>query len=103
MAQRAQGMGLTQKQAGTTLVWLKEAEEHCRWLFVRDPSDIQVIREIFNNDDNVASPCCFVVVKQPDPSDERGDIIFDIFRLSPDSYLWHLNRVYTPPEKGKRL
>jgi hypothetical protein len=29
----------------------------------------------------------------------RGDVIFDIFRLSPQSYLWHFNRVYTPPKK----
>jgi hypothetical protein len=32
-------------------------------------------------------------------SDTRGDIIFDIFRLSPQSYLWHFNRVYTRPEQ----
>jgi len=101
MSQRAIAMGLVQKELGTTLVWLKGDKEHCRWLFIQDPSDIQAIRDVFNSDENVESPSCFVVVKQPDPSDDRGDIIFDMFRLNPESYLWHFNRVYTPPIKQK--
>jgi len=36
---------------------------------------------------------------QQDPSDTRGDVIFDIFRMSPHSYLWHFNRVHTQPEQ----
>jgi hypothetical protein len=41
---------------------------------------------------------CFVVVRQPDPRESRGDIVFDIFRLNPQSLLWAFNRVYTRPE-----
>ena len=99
MSQRAQAMGLLQKDIDATLIWYKEGKEHCRWLFIQDPSDIQAIRDVFNSDENVNSPSCFVVVKQPDPSDDRGDVIFDMFRLNSDSYLWHFNRVYTPPKK----
>jgi hypothetical protein len=66
---------------------------------VQDPSDIQSIRQIFNDGQNSALPMCFIVVKQPDPSDKRGDIIFDIFRMSAESYLWHFNRVFTPPKQ----
>lgn len=99
MAQRAKVMGLSQEERHSTLIWLKDGTEQCRWLFVNDPSDIQAIRHVFNSEDNVKSPSCFIVVKQPDLSDDRGDIIFDIFRLNPQSYLWHFNRVYTPPKK----
>ena len=99
MSQRAQAMGLLQKDIDATLIWHKEGKEHCRWLFIQDPSDIQAIRDVFNSDENVNSASCFVVVKQPDPSDDRGDVIFDMFRLNSDSYLWHFNRVYTPPKK----
>jgi hypothetical protein len=99
MSQRAEAMGLSQEEKHSILIWLKDGTEQCRWLFVSDPSDIQAVREVFNSEDNVKSPSCFVVVKQPDPSDDRGDIIFDIFRLNPQSYLWHFNRVYTPPKK----
>jgi hypothetical protein len=106
MSQRAKALGLSQEEKDSALVWLKDGSENCRWLFVNDPSDpqdpesdIQAIRNVFNDEDNVRSPSCFVVVRQPDPSDDRGDIIFDIFRLSPQSYLWHFNRVYTEPKK----
>jgi hypothetical protein len=106
MSQRAKALGLTQEENDSTLVWLKDGKENCpnldpvdRWLLVNDPSDIRAIRKVFNNEDNVKSPSCFVVVRQPDPSDDRGDVIFDIFRLNPQSYLWHFNRVFTEPKK----
>ena len=38
MSQRAKAMGLTQEEVNMTLVWLKEGIEHCRWLFIQDPS-----------------------------------------------------------------
>ena len=97
MADRATALGLDQVEVDGTLVWNRDSEENCRWVFVDDPSDVDGIRSIYLDDGNVASPSCFVVVRQPDPSDDRGEIIFDIFRLSPESYLWHYNRVYTPP------
>ncbi|MFQ5552032.1 MAG: hypothetical protein ACE5FJ_12435 [Gemmatimonadales bacterium] len=53
--------------------------------------------ELGFDDANVAVPVTFVVVKQPDPTDDRGDIIFDIFLMSYRSYLWHFNRVFTQP------
>ena len=99
MAGRAGAMGLDQENRNGILVWNEGARENCRWVFVEDPSDIERIRAVYSNDENVQSPCCFVVVKQPDPSDTRGDVIFDIFRMSPKSYLWHFNRVYTRPKK----
>jgi len=111
MSQRAKALGLSQpdgpsgQEKDSALVWLKDGSENCpnldpvdRWLFIDDPSDIQAIRKVFNDEGNVKSPSCFLVVRQPDPSDDRGDIIFDIFRLNPKSYLWHFNRVYTEPK-----
>lgn len=99
MSQRAAALGLEQIISRKTLIWLKTDKEQSRWIFIKDPSDITSIRDIFNNDENVKSPSCFIVVQQPDSSDDRGDIIFDIFRLNQESYLWHFNRVYTPPKK----
>lgn len=97
MSERADAMGLLQADRNGSLVWSRDEIEECRWVFVEDPSDVERIRAIYGDNENVESPCCFVVVKQPDPSDSRGDVIFDIFRLSPQSYLWHFNRVYTRP------
>lgn len=106
MSAKAQKLGLIQEQDEPYLVWKKKGgNENCRWVFVNDPSAIQSIREIYNNEANANSPACYVVVKQvqmsPDGKryDTRGDVIFDIFRLTPQSYLWHHNRVFTPPKK----
>jgi hypothetical protein len=97
MAVRADAMGLVQEDSRPALIWREGDQERSRWIFVEDPSDITVIRDVYNSDKNVQSPACFVVVKQPDPSEQRGDVVFDIFRLNPQSYLWHFYRVYTPP------
>jgi hypothetical protein len=97
MTERAGAMGLAQEERNGILVWHRGAEEECRWVFVEDPSDIERVRGIYADPENARSPSCFVVVKQPDPSETRGDVVFDIFRLSPKSYLWHFNRVYTRP------
>ena len=99
MAERANALGLSQEIREEVLIWYKNSSEECRWVFVSDPSNIEQIRTIYNNDENVQSPTCFVVVKQLDPSETRGDIIFDIFRLNRQSFLWHFNRVYTRPKK----
>jgi hypothetical protein len=40
----------------------------------------------------------FIVVKQPDESETRGNVVFDIFRMNPLIFLWHDNRVYAPPK-----
>jgi len=97
MIVRAHNMGLTQEEREGALVWSRGSDEECRWVFVQDPSELNSVRSVYSDEGNVKSPCCFVVVRQPDPSDTRGAVIFDIFRLSPQSYLWHFNRVYTPP------
>jgi hypothetical protein len=97
MSARAAAMGLTQEAHDDVLVWSRGPDEECRWVFVEDPSDIDRIRAVYADDGNIRSPACFVVVKQPDPSDTRGDVIFDIFRLNSHSYLWHFHRVYTRP------
>jgi hypothetical protein len=97
MSARASAMKLTQEEQDGVLIWNRGPNEECRWVFVEDPSDVERVRAVYSNDENVRSPSCFVVVKQPDPSETRGDIIFDIFQLSPKSYLWHFNRVYTRP------
>jgi hypothetical protein len=99
MGERAQILGMDQFLEGETIIWRKGTSEQMRWVFVYDPSDIDKIRRIYADEGNVLSPCCFIIVQQPDPSDSRGDIIFDMFRLSPVSYLWHFNRVYTRPDK----
>jgi hypothetical protein len=100
MAARAEAMGQTQAEENQALIWSKDQKENCRWVFVNDPSNVESVRAVYASDENIGSPCCFVVVKQPDPSDTRGDVIFDIFRLSPQSYLWHFNRVFTRPAPG---
>jgi len=97
MAQRAEALNLSQETAEHKVIWRGDDGEKCRWVFIDDPSDIDSIRALYNDDANIHSPSCFVVVKQPDPSDDRGDVIFDIFRLNPQSLLWHFNRVYTRP------
>lgn len=97
MADRAAELGFDQEVVGPALVWRQTGEVKVRFLFVDDPSDIEGIRSIFNDDANIAAPASFVVVKQPDPTDDRGAIIFDVFLLSSRSYLWHFNRVFTRP------
>ena len=99
MVERANILGFTQEVKNQIIIWNNKKEEQCRWIFVDDPSDIEIIRSIYSNDDNITSPACFVVVKQPDPGEDRGDIIFDIFRLNAQSYLWHFIRVFTKPKK----
>jgi len=101
MAERAAAMGLVQEEQQRTLVWQKDGVEQSRWVFVEDPSQIDAVRAVFNSAQNVRSPACFVVVRQNDPSEDRGEVVFDIFRLSPQSYFWHFYRVYTPPKKPK--
>jgi hypothetical protein len=99
MAERASTLGLVQEEIKGILIWKKDKTEQCRWVFVEDPSNVESIRNIYANDQNIKSPACYIIVKQPDPSDNRGDIIFDIFRLNSISYLWHFNRVFTKPIK----
>jgi hypothetical protein len=98
MSDRAAAMGLTQENRDNVLIWHRGSSEECRWILINDPCDIESIRAVYNNDENVQSPTCFIVVKQPDPSESRGDVIFDIFRLNAQSLLWHFNRVYTRPK-----
>lgn len=98
MAERAAALGLTQAEDTDVLIWTKDQVEFCRWVFIGDPADVESIRRVYASDENIQSPCCYIVVRQLDPSDTRGDIIFDIFRLNPQSFLWHFNRVYTQPE-----
>jgi hypothetical protein len=100
MAERAAQLGMHQTVEGERIVWTHDGSERVRWAFVNDPSDIEAVRRVYNDDDTLRAPVCFVVVRQPDPSDARGDVIFDIFRLDSTSYLWHFNRVYTPPKAG---
>lgn len=97
MSSRASQMGLTQEIDGNDIIWVLGSDIKIKYCFIPDPSDITSIRRIFNDESNARVPVCFIVVRQPDPSEERGDIIFDIFRMSPESYLWHFYRVYTPP------
>lgn len=101
MAQRSAAMGLVQEEQLRKLIWHKDGVEQSRWVFVDDPSQIEVIRGVFNDEQNDRSPACFVVVRQKDPSEDRGDVIFDVFRLNPQSYLWNFYRVFTPPGKPK--
>jgi hypothetical protein len=96
MNAKAEEAGLVQESGDDYLVWSKDGTPQVRYVFVNDPSDIGAIRRVYNDDANLRARVCFIVVRQPDPSDDRGDIIFDIFRLNHQSYLWHFNRVFTP-------
>ncbi len=100
MGSRASEMSLTQEVRGRDILWLSGTQARVKFCFVPDPSDIEAIRLVFNDEENASLPACFIIVTQPDPSDERGDVVFDIFRMSPESYLWHFNRVFTPPIRG---
>ncbi len=99
MAQRARAEGLAQEVDGRMLTWMAGDAPAVRYIFIDDPSDFGAVRAVYTDASNARVPVCFVVVRQPDESDDRGGVIFDIFRLSPKSYLWHFNRVYTPPER----
>ena len=98
MSARASTMGLAQEVKDESILWLSGNQIRAKFCFLPDPSDIEAVRRIFSDEENIAAPVCFIVVKQPDASEERGDVIFDIFRMSPESYLWHFHRVYTPPK-----
>jgi hypothetical protein len=100
MNSRASEMSLTQVVRGRDIFWLSGTDAKAKFCFVPDPSDIETIRRIFNDEEDASLPLCSIVVTQPDPSDARGDVIFDIFRMSPESYLWHFNRVFTLPVRG---
>jgi hypothetical protein len=97
MSQQAAKRGLCQLVAGQTLIWRRGEVVEARFVFVDDPTNIEAIRGIYNDAAHAVPPGCYVVVRQPDTSDDRGEVIFDIFRLSPQSYLSHQNRVYTAP------
>jgi hypothetical protein len=98
MSRRAANNGLTQEASERILTWMREGHPAVRYIFVDDPSDFDAIRRIYTDDTNARIPLAFVIVKQPDESETRGETVFDIFRLSPKSYLWHFFRVFTPPE-----
>jgi hypothetical protein len=83
------------------LVWRAGEEVKARFPSVDGPSDIGAIRRIHNDDENARARACFIAVRQPDPTEKRGDLVFDIFRMSPESYLWHFGRVYTPPRSRR--
>ena len=97
MAARASENGLAQTAGPRRLDWMAGPDITVRFIFVDDPSDFDAVRQIYTEESNASIPACFVIVRQPDESDTRGEIIFDIFRLSPKSYLWHFHRVYTRP------
>lgn len=99
MQTRAADMGFNQHAEGDQIFWTSGNDIRVKFCFIQDPSNIDAIRRVFNDDANTEIPVCFIVVKQPDLSDDRGDIIFDIFRMSEQSYLWHFYRVFTPSEK----
>jgi len=63
---------MDQEEEDGVLIWRRDSSEECRWSFISDPSD------------------------------SRGDIIFDIFRLNAQSLLWHFNRVYTRPVSNSK-
>jgi len=98
MASRAEERGLVQEAGDHRLDWKSADQPRVRFLFIDDPSDFETVRRIYTDESNARVPDCFVIVRQPDESETRGEVVFDIFRLSPKSYLWHFHRVYTPPE-----
>jgi hypothetical protein len=99
MRERASAMGLTQVVKDAEIYWQSEDISKVKFCFVQDPSDIEGIPQIFTDEENVSIPVCFIVVRQPDASEKRGDMIFDILRMNSDSNLWRFSRVYTPPRK----
>jgi hypothetical protein len=97
MAEKAAGLGLRQVAGDHSLTWMSgKGEVECRFVFIDDPSNIEVVRRAFNDDTNAAAGVCYLIVRQPESRDTRGDVVFDIFKMSGISYLCHENRVYTP-------
>ncbi len=94
---RARALGLEQEVRDDALVWSRDGGEVSRWVFVPDPGDLERIRAIYADAGHVSSPRCLVVVTRRDETDTRGDLVFDMFELSPRCYLSHFNRVFTRP------
>ena len=70
-------------------------------VFGDDRSEIETVRELCNDDSNIRAGARFVVLRQPDESDTRGDVIFDIFGLNRTRYWWHFNRGHTPSTRAR--
>jgi hypothetical protein len=100
MASKAAAAGCTQEAGAGWLTWQRAGDVVAKIWFIDDPTAFAEVRRVFNDGDTPHVPESFVVVRQPDARDTRGTVVFDIFRLSPGSYLTHENRVYTPPKVG---
>ena len=101
MADKATAAGLAQQVHEHTLTWLRGTRPVAIYFFLDDPTDLAAVRRLFDDSRIPQVPVAFAIVRQIHERDPRGDVVFDIFRLSPQSYLTHENRVYTPP-RGAR-
>lgn len=101
MAAKATALGFTQQVSQHTLSWLNGGQPVALYFFLDDPTDLAAVRGVFNDSRIAQTPVAFAIVHQTHERDSRGDTVFDIFRLSAESYLTHENRVYTPPQPAQ--
>jgi hypothetical protein len=93
MASKAQAYGCVQREAGDVLTWEGGNGIEVAFFIIDDPSDLGLVRRAYGVVAALQPPVGFLIVRQPAGSDPRGGILFDIFRVSSESYLWHDARV----------
>lgn len=76
MRSRAVQMGMRQENTQDSILWLEGDQPRVKFCFLPDPSEIEAVRRIYNDDSSLEVPVCFVFVRQPDDSETRGEIIF---------------------------
>jgi hypothetical protein len=96
MASKAQAYGCVQREAGDVLTWDGGNGIEVAFFIIDDPSDLAAVRRAYGVVAALQPPVGFLIVRQPAGKDPRGGIVFDIFRVSRESYLCHDARVCTP-------
>jgi len=93
VAAKASAFGLRQESRKSTLCWLGPAGNLELMLFrVPDPGNLAAVRDVYDQLAENNCPLAYVFVNQ------RGDGVntWDVFHLSPISYLAHCNRLSGP-------
>ncbi len=72
MRARSAEMGLEQEAGENWINWTRGGTIRARFTFVDDPSDIEAIRNVYNDPANTAVPTCFVSCGSPIPASPGG-------------------------------
>jgi hypothetical protein len=95
----AQRHGLRQSREGHAVAWLGSDGSPLLLLFrIRDPGDLQAVRRVYDTIAAHEAPLAYTFVQQlPD-----GAGTWDVFHMSPLSYLAHCNRVSGPGAEAEQ-